>query len=109
MTHTWHRNLTLPLQIHATIYLHYQTAAQHVVLILVRTLLPFSCHPAQEAVRDAGLQSPTLLVIGEVVALSPGWALYQQSGACLQEPWRDWGNQGRALEDWLPEVPAGLR
>lgn len=56
--------------------------------------------------RDAGLQSPALLVIGEVVALSPGWALFEKTGACLQEPWRDWSSQGRALEAWLPEVPA---
>lgn len=57
---------------------------------------------------EAGLQSPTLLVIGEVVALSPGWALYQETGMCLQEPGRDWGNQGRPVEAWLPTLPASL-
>ncbi len=45
---------------------------------------------AQEAVRTAALESPTLLVIGDVVALSPGWELYLHHGQSLQRPCVDW-------------------
>lgn len=38
-----------------------------------------------KAVQEAELKSPTLLVIGKVVSLSPGWKQYQSDGVHLQE------------------------
>ncbi|GMH32768.1 hypothetical protein BSKO_00602 [Bryopsis sp. KO-2023] len=38
-----------------------------------------------ESVKQAELVSPTLIIIGDVVGLSPGWKRYQGSGCALQE------------------------
>jgi uroporphyrin-III C-methyltransferase len=38
-------------------------------------------------VSDAGLQSPTLIIIGEVVALAPGWEEWQEQGRPLE--WKE--------------------
>ncbi len=40
--------------------------------------------PARAGVQGAGLKSPTLLVIGEVVALAPGWVEWEASGRPLE-------------------------
>lgn len=37
-------------------------------------------------VEKAGLESPTLIIIGPVVALAPGWQRCQQSGCSLEGP-----------------------
>jgi hypothetical protein len=39
-----------------------------------------------DQVEAAGLQSPTLLLIGKVVALSPGWKECQREGKSLHSP-----------------------
>lgn len=38
-----------------------------------------------EHVKDASLESPTLVVIGDVVGLSPGWRKFTGTGQSLQE------------------------
>jgi hypothetical protein len=37
-------------------------------------------------VERASLESPTLIIIGPVVALAPGWQRYQESGESLEGP-----------------------
>lgn len=45
-------------------------------------LLAFLC---LQEVTAHGLRSPTLILIGEVVALAPGWHLAQSEGCSLQD------------------------
>lgn len=40
----------------------------------------------QAAVAEAALVSPTLIVIGQVVSLAPGWQRFQQTGQSLDAP-----------------------
>ena len=43
---------------------------------------------------EVGLRSPTLLVIGQVVALSPGWQEWQAAGRPLEFVGASWGAGG---------------
>ena len=56
-------------------------------------------------VADAGLQSPTLIVIGQVVSVAPGWRRARESGRPLQDMGAAWGTQ--AAEAGAQGMPAG--
>ena len=47
---------------------------------------PFRLQNLPTLTSEAGLQSPTLLIIGEVVALAPGWQEWEANGMPLE--WR---------------------
>jgi hypothetical protein len=65
------------------------TADQRVLFASLREL-----HGAVQGVK---LKSPTLIIIGQVVALSPGWAQQQEEGKSLQ------GSSSRGGALWEPE------
>lgn len=49
------------------------------------------------AAHESGLQSPTLIIIGDVVALSPGWKKWTETGVAVQ--FGQEGCVGSALPD----------
>ncbi|KAA8493546.1 Siroheme synthase [Porphyridium purpureum] len=42
-------------------------------------------HELEQRIQRAALESPTLILVGDVVALSPGWALRHQTVVCADE------------------------
>lgn len=56
-------------------------------------------HGLQAAVVDAALVSPTLIVIGQVVSLAPGWQRFQATGQSLDAPGSSYagGSSGELL------------
>lgn len=62
-----------------------------------------------EEVERAALQSPTLIIVGPVVALSPGWEWCHSSGRALHVPAADgWGVGAAAAPPPMPSPLIGL-
>lgn len=59
----------------------------------------------QQAVASAQLVSPTLIMVGAVVSLSPGWQLFTGTGQALQHPSLDWADCWGAVEGGYQPLP----